>query len=120
MDARDFAIQFEDMTEGYCLHNRGCTMAAIVCSPSAALIHQKLPEKEKPDTSKLVSSPMPGSIVRVDVSAGQKVRLGEALLVVEAMKMENVIRAEQDGIVAEVLVAAGETVNADQLMVKLQ
>ncbi|VAV95580.1 Biotin carboxylase of acetyl-CoA carboxylase [hydrothermal vent metagenome] len=117
LDGRDFAVQFSDLTEGYRLDARGATVTAIVGSPRAAELHAKLPEKQPADSSNLVSSPMPGSVVRVDISAGQKVRLGEALLVVEAMKMENVIRAERDAVIEQVHVKAGQTVNADDLLV---
>ncbi len=118
MDDQEFCVQMEYLTEGYLLHLRGTSVNAIVCSPRAAQIHGRLPRKEKPDTANLVTSPMPGSIVRVEVRPGQEIRAGETLLVVEAMKMENVIRAERDGIVEQVQVSAGDTVNADDLLVR--
>jgi multidrug efflux pump subunit AcrA (membrane-fusion protein) len=61
-----------------------------------------MPPKTPPDTSRLVRSPMPGLIVSVAVTAGQEVKVGQELCVLEAMKMENVLRAERDGAVAEV------------------
>ena len=61
---------------------------------------------------------MPGLVVKVDVEAGQEVKAGEALLVVEAMKMENVIRAEKDGTIKSVNVEAGASVAADELMIE--
>lgn len=117
MDDQEFCVQMENLTEGYLLHVRGTTVNALVCSARAAQIHAVLPEKQKPDTGNLVTSPMPGSVVRVDVIVGQKIQIGETLLVVEAMKMENVIRAERDGVIEQVCVTSGDTVNADDLLV---
>ncbi|PHS26318.1 MAG: acetyl/propionyl-CoA carboxylase subunit alpha [Robiginitomaculum sp.] len=120
LDGRSFAVQSENLTEGYDLKSRGVSVTAIVCSPRAAQIHAILPEKEKPETGNQVSSPMPGSVVRIAVSEGDKVQVGDSLLVVEAMKMENVIRAERDAVIETVHVEAGATVDADQLLVSFQ
>ena len=93
---------------------------AVVCAPRAAELHALLPVKEKADTAKLVISPMPGLIVTVDVETGQEVKAGEALLVVEAMKMENVIRAEKDGVIKSINVEPGASVAADELMIEFE
>ncbi len=66
-----------------------------------------------------VKSPLPGSVVKVNVAAGQAVKKGDTLLILESMKMENPILAEQDGTVAQVAVAAGQTVMQDDLLVVL-
>ena len=73
---------------------------------------------EKPDTSKLVISPMPGLVVSMDVAVGQEVQAGEAVCVVEAMKMQNIIRAEATGTVKAINVEAGASVAADEIMVE--
>jgi len=115
-----FALEFSNLTEGYRLRHRGYSSTVLVCTPRAAELHALLPEKKKADTSKLVISPMPGLIVSVDVEDGQKVQAGDVLLVVEAMKMENVIRAEKDGIIKSVQVQAGASVAADELMIEFE
>ncbi|MBR9826208.1 MAG: acetyl/propionyl/methylcrotonyl-CoA carboxylase subunit alpha [Alphaproteobacteria bacterium] len=120
IDGEAFALEFKDRTEGYVMRHRGFAAVAIVCTPRSAELHALLPEKEKADTSKLVISPMPGLIVSVDVETGQDVKAGEPLLVVEAMKMENVIRAEKDGTVKAVNVEAGVSVAADELMIEFE
>ena len=71
-------------------------------SPRAAELDELMPFKAPPDLSKLLLSPMPGLLVDVAVKPGQKVRAGEKLAVIEAMKMENILLATQDGVVAEV------------------
>src|SRR5262249_52826737 len=70
--------------------------------------------KAPPDTSKFLLSPMPGLLVQVAVAKGQHVQAGERLAVIEAMKMENILTAAQDGVVAEVLAAQGESLAVDQ------
>lgn len=120
LDGNEFSVQFDDLTEGYVLNTRGITITALVCSPRSAEIHSILPEKEQADTGNFVTSPMPGTIVRVDVKEGQSIQIGETLLVVEAMKMENVIRAERKAVIKEVQVIAGDTVSADDLLISYQ
>ena len=77
-----------------------------MATPRGAELHKKIPEKQKADTSKLIVSPMPGLVVSIDAKPGQEVKAGEGVAVVEAMKMQNIIRAERDGVVSKVHVAA--------------
>ncbi|MDH3714702.1 MAG: DUF2118 domain-containing protein, partial [Gammaproteobacteria bacterium] len=77
-----------------------------------------MPVKSPPDLSKLLLSPMPGLLVSVAVQEGQEIKAGEELAVVEAMKMENSLRAEQDGVVAAVLCTAGSTLEVDQPIIE--
>ena len=65
-------------------------------------------------------SPMPGLVVSMDVELGQEVKSGEAVCVVEAMKMQNIIRAEADGVVKAINVGAGDSVAADEIMVEFE
>jgi propionyl-CoA carboxylase alpha chain len=83
-------------------------------SPRAAELMQLMPFKAPADMSKFLISPMPGLLVDVAVQPGQKVLAGERLAVIEAMKMENILTATQDGVVAELLAKKGESLAVDQ------
>ncbi|MCL4141259.1 UNVERIFIED_CONTAM: hypothetical protein GTU68_044594 [Idotea baltica] len=120
LDGKPFAVKFADKTEGYIMRHRGVSLRALVCTPKTAALHARLPEKEKPDMSKLIISPMPGLVVSMDVEVGQEVQEGEAVCVVEAMKMQNIIRAEATGTVSAINVAAGDSVAADEIMVAFE
>jgi propionyl-CoA carboxylase alpha chain len=120
LDGEPFAVKFADKTEGYLLRHRGVAVRALVCTPQTAKLLERLPEKPKPDTSKLVISPMPGLVVSMDVDVGQQVEEGEAVCVVEAMKMQNIIRAEATGTVKQINVAANDSVAADEVMVEFE
>jgi len=118
-DNEPFAVKMKVEPEGYLLKLRGAAVRALVTSPRGAELHKKIPEKQKADTSKLIISPMPGLIVSIDVKEGQDVKSGEGVAVVEAMKMQNIIRAERDGVVKKVHFAAGASVAADEVMIEL-
>ena len=118
LDGKPFAVKFADRTEGYLFRHRGVALRALVCTPFVADLHGRLPEKPKADTSKLVISPMPGLVVSMDVTMGQEVQEGEAVCIVEAMKMQNIIRAGATGTVKAINVKAGDSVAADEIMVE--
>jgi propionyl-CoA carboxylase alpha chain len=115
----DFAVKIRPKGEGYQLRLRGVTAHAIVSRPRGAALHKVIPPKQPADTSKAILSPMPGLVVSIDVKPGQDVKAGEGVAVVEAMKMQNIIRAERDGVVAKVNVAPGASVAADEVLVEL-
>ncbi len=119
LDGQAFAVKFADRTEGYLFRHRGVALRALVCTPYIADLHGRLPEKPKADTSKLIISPMPGLVVSMEVSPGQDVQSGEAICIIEAMKMQNIIRAEAAGKVKQINVKAGDSVAADEVMVEL-
>ena len=79
-----------------------------------------MPEKVIPDTSTLLLCPMPGLIVSVAVEEGEEVFAGQTLAVVEAMKMENILRAEQDAVIAKVLAAPGDSFAVDQVILEFE
>jgi propionyl-CoA carboxylase alpha chain len=116
---QDFAVSVMRRDEGYVLKHLGVRARVLACSPLVADLHRRLPEKPKPDTSKLIMSPMPGLVVSIAVETGQDVKAGETVCIVEAMKMQNIIRAEADGVVKMVKVAAGASVAADEVLVEL-
>ena len=90
----------------------------LVLTPLSADMHARIPEKKAADTSKLVISPMPGLVVSIEAVAGDTVREGEVVCVIEAMKMQNIIRAEHDGVVKAVNAKAGDSVAADEVLVE--
>ena len=118
LDDTPFAIAISNRPEGYVFRRLGVEARVLVCSPETADLHARLPEKAKPDTSKLIMSPMPGLVVSVAVAVGQEVKSGEAVCIVEAMKMQNIIRAEADGVVKAVNVAGGASVAADEILIE--
>ena len=88
----------------------------LVLTPVSADLHERLPPKKAVDTSRLVISPMPGLVVAVEVVAGQDVKAGQTLCVIEAMKMQNIIRAERDGVLKTVSAKPGDSVGADEIL----
>jgi propionyl-CoA carboxylase alpha chain len=99
------------------MHN-GATLDTLVLTPRAAELHALMPFKAPPDMSRFVLSPMPGLLAEVAVAPGQKVQAGERVAVIEAMKMENVLFAPADGVVAKVLAGKGESLVVDQPIIE--
>jgi len=83
-------------------------------SARAAHLQALMPKKAPPDMSKFLLSPMPGLLTQIAVAAGQEVKAGEVLAKIEAMKMENVLKAERDCIVDALLAKPGESLSVDQ------
>ncbi len=107
-------IQVERLGPRYRLSHAGGQMDVMVVSPQVAALTQLMPVKEPPDLSRFLLSPMPGLLIRLAVQAGDAVKAGEELAIVEAMKMENVLRAAQDGTVKELLAGEGDSLMVDQ------
>ncbi|MFD3265730.1 acetyl-CoA carboxylase biotin carboxylase subunit [Phenylobacterium ferrooxidans] len=118
LDGRAFTVAVKPAAEGFVIRHRATTLNVLVLTPRSAELHEKLPPKKAADTSKMILSPMPGLVVTLDVIPGQLVRAGEAVCVVEAMKMQNIIRAERDGTVKTVGAQAGDSVAADEVLVE--
>ena len=102
------------------LVHRGVIRRAQVLPPRAAELLALMPEKQASDTSRLLLSPMPGLLSSVAVSQGQEVKAGEPLAVVEAMKMENILRAERDGRVARIRAHPGDSLAVDQVILEFE
>ena len=100
-------------------HN-GTRIEALIMSPRMAELHKLMPYKAPPDMSKYVLSPMPGLLVDVAVQVGQKVQSGERVAVIEAMKMENILFAAQDGVVKKIVASTGESLSVDQMIVEFE
>jgi propionyl-CoA carboxylase alpha chain len=98
----------------------GVIRRAQVLPPRAAELLALMPEKQPSDTSRLLLSPMPGLLSSLAVSQGQEVKAGEPLAVVEAMKMENILRAERDGRVARIRANPGDSLAVDQVILEFE
>ena len=102
------------------IQHNGTRIEALVVSPRMAELHQMMPFKTPPDMSRFVLSPMPGLLVNVAVTPGQKVQAGERVAVIEAMKMENILFAAHDGVVKKVMASQGESLSVDQVIVEFE
>ncbi len=116
----EVCVQVERDGPIYKLQHMGLTAEARVLSPLAAEMLARMPEKEKPDTSKQVISPMPGLLVSLSVAEGEEVKQGEPVAVIEAMKMENQLFAESDGIVAKIHFEPGNSLAVGALIIELE
>jgi len=120
IDGRSVTVQIDRRGPTYRLTHGGAEVDALVVRPRVAELAARMPEKAPPDLSRLLLSPMPGLLVRLAVEEGQEVKAGEELAVVEAMKMENVLRAERDGVVAAVHARPGASLAVDQAILEFE
>ena len=118
LDGARFSVQVRPAAEGFVIRHRAAETRVLVLTPVSALLHKRLPAKQAADTAKLVLSPMPGLVVSLSVVEGQEVKTGEVVAIIEAMKMQNIIRAERDGTVKVVGPKAGDSVAADEVLVE--
>ncbi|MDG1272956.1 MAG: ATP-grasp domain-containing protein, partial [Alphaproteobacteria bacterium] len=98
----------------------GCELQLKLVPSRLAQLVDLMPVKQAPDMSRYLLSPMPGLLVSIAVSEGQSIKAGQELAVVEAMKMENVMKAEQDGIVSKVHANIGESLTVDQILIEFE
>ena len=112
-------IRIAKARAGFKLTTRGASHVARVLPARVAPYTAHLIEKVAPDLSKFLICPMPGLLVRLDVAAGDKVEAGQPLAVVEAMKMENILRAEKTGVVKSVAAKTGDSLAVDQVILEL-
>jgi propionyl-CoA carboxylase alpha chain len=118
VDRQTVVVQVDTAGSGWRLIHAGGQAEALVLTPRQAELYALMPLKAAPDTSKFLLSPMPGLLASVAVAEGQEVKAGEALAVVEAMKMENVLRAAQDGMVKTLHAKPGDSLKVDQKIVE--
>jgi propionyl-CoA carboxylase alpha chain len=102
------------------LTHGGVIRRVRVLSPSAAQLLALMPERKAADTSRLLLSPMPGLLSSVAVAPGQEVKTGEVLAIVEAMKMENVLRAGRDGRIAKIRAKPGDSLAVDEVILEFE
>ena len=120
VDDAPLAIRIERTRTGFRLATRGAVHAARVLPARVAPYAAYLIDKVPPDLSRFVLAPMPGLLVRLDVAAGDAVEAGQPLAVVEAMKMENILRSQKTGRVKSVEAQAGDSLAVDQVIMELE
>ena len=120
LDDQDLTVRIARTRGGFRLTTRGASHVARVLPAHVAPYAQHLIEKIPPDLSKFLIAPMPGLLVRLDVGVGDQVQPGQPLAVVEAMKMENILRAEKAATVKSVEARAGDSLAVDQVILELE
>lgn len=120
VDGQEICVQVDHTMMDYRTFHRGCEMNIQLLSPRAAELSGHMLVKEPPDLSKFLMSPMPGLLLSVAVNEGDAVEAGQELCVIEAMKMENVMRAEKKGVVKKVSVAAGASLMVDDIILEFE
>jgi propionyl-CoA carboxylase alpha chain len=120
VDGRPLTVQADRRGPAIRLSYAGADIEALVLTPLAAKLAARMPVKAPPDLSRFLLSPMPGLLMTLVVEEGQLVKAGEELAVVEAMKMENVLRAERDGKVVKIHAGPGESLAVDQAILEFE
>ena len=108
------------MKENVALRLRGADLKCHVRTPRQAELAKLMLEKTPPDTSKYLLCPMPGLVARIMVEEGDEVQEGQALATVEAMKMENVLKAQRKGVVKKIKAAAGASLKVDEIIMEFE
>jgi propionyl-CoA carboxylase alpha chain len=114
VNVQPVCVQFDRVGLRYRLTHRGAQLDALVVTPDTAAASKLMLEKQPPDLSKLLLSPMPGLLKRLAVKVGDEIKAGEELAVVEAMKMENSLRATDDVKISKVMANEGQSLTVDQ------
>ncbi|MBM3489592.1 MAG: acetyl/propionyl/methylcrotonyl-CoA carboxylase subunit alpha [Alphaproteobacteria bacterium] len=120
IEDRQVAVQIDRLPGGLRLTHAGVSLKVTVANPQAAALAALMPVKALPDTSRYLLSPMPGLVLQVHAAAGEEVKGGQPLVVVEAMKMENVLRAERDGRIKTIAVKVGDSLATDQVILEFE
>ncbi|HRO33256.1 MAG TPA: acetyl/propionyl/methylcrotonyl-CoA carboxylase subunit alpha [Brevundimonas sp.] len=120
LDDQPFTAEVKKTADGWDIRHRAARARVRVLSPRHAELYARLPEKQAADTSKQVLSPMPGLVVSIPVAVGQEVKTGETVAIIEAMKMQNILKAERDGVIKTIGAQAGDPVAADDVLVEFE
>ena len=120
IDGREIFVQVERRNQTYRLSRGGSQSDVLILTPRAAELMHHMPVKAPPDTSRHLLAPMPGLLVSVAVEVGQEVKAGEELAVLEAMKMENTLRAERNGVVARIHFEPGASLDVDDTIMEFE
>ncbi len=120
VDGQLHHVRLSRVTGGFRLRWRGADLVARVLLPAVADLMPLMPVKLPPDLSRFLLCPMPGQVVRIDVQEGDVVEAGQPLVLVEAMKMENVLKAERRARVSKVRVAPGAVLAVDEVILEFE
>ncbi len=120
VDGAPMVLKVGKATQGFRLRFRGADLRVTVRTPRQAELAALMPEKLPPDTSKVLLCPMPGLIVTVSVAVGDEVQEGQTLCTVEAMKMENILRADRKGVVKQINAAPGDSLAVDAVIMEFE
>jgi propionyl-CoA carboxylase alpha chain len=118
VDGESVIVQVRLISNGFLLAHHGVEARVFVYTEREATAARLMPAKKHPDTGKQLLCPMPGLVRSIDVKEGQEVKAGEPLAVVEAMKMENVLRAERDATVKSIKVKSGDSLAVDAVIME--
>jgi propionyl-CoA carboxylase alpha chain len=120
VDGAPLVLKVGKLPGGFRIRTRGADLKVHVRSPRHAELARLMPEKQPPDTSRMLLCPMPGLIVKIDVEVGQEVQEGQPLCTVEAMKMENILRAERRGVVSRINAGPGDSLAVDEVIMEFE
>ena len=120
VDGSPLVLKVGKIPGGFRIRNRGADLKVHARTPRQAELARLMPEKLPPDTSRMLLCPMPGLIVKIDVKVGQEVQEGQALCTIEAMKMENILRAEKKGVVSKINAGPGDSLAVDDVIIKFE
>ena len=120
VNGETLVMKIGKISGGFRVRSRGADLKVHVRTLRQAELAGWMIEKLPPDTSRLLLCPMPGMIVKVDVAEGEEVQEGQALCTVEAMKMENILRAEKKCTVSQINVSAGESLSVDDVIMEFE
>ena len=120
VDGRRIVMKVHPLAEGWRMRHRGAEVDVVVRTPRAAELARHMIEKPKPDLSKFLICPMPGMVRKISVAIGDLVEDGQPLATIEAMKMENVLRAERKAVVRDIPVAEGESLAVDAVIMEFE
>jgi propionyl-CoA carboxylase alpha chain len=120
VDGAPLVMKVGKIPSGFRIRLRGADMKVHVRTPRQAELAALMPEKLPPDTSKFLLCPMPGLVVKINVAEGDEVQEGQALATVEAMKMENILKAERRGVVKKVNASAGASLKVDDIIMEFE
>jgi len=120
VDGAPLVLKVGKVPMGFRIRVRGADLKVHVRTPRQHALAQLMPEKLPPDTSKFLLCPMPGLVVKISVEEGQEVQEGQALATVEAMKMENILKAERKGVVKKINAAAGASLRVDDVIMEFE
>ena len=120
VDGTPLVMKVGKVPMGFRLRVRGADLKCFVRSPRQHELSLLMPEKLPPDTSKFLLCPMPGLVVKINVAEGDEVQEGQALATVEAMKMENILKAERRAVVKKISASAGASLKVDDVIMEFE